>query len=872
MTSTRCWLLAFGIMLIAGCGGGSTAFDSTPGGGGPDDGGAVSDGTGGSTTDPGDDGDSNSTPTLELPVLVQEVLSASQAGINRLARVATFGLPFARSQGVTVNPETGRPDLAVAGSARWQFTVLDLWPDGTVKWGLVDLLTDVAAGQISSHIVTDGAGASAGADLAAIVGDEVQIDTGPLQVSLSTSAFDLFETVTVDGVPLVTPSSEAGLAATSVTGAPLSPGADTVVEIERNGPACAVVTAKGSLVDAGAAPQAWFTCRLVFRAASRSVEATLTVRNASITKPEHAQLGSLGLAVDLDTGATPLVSVSTHAGAPTHEQELGASEVCEFYMAQTSASVTDITSDHYLPHIPKQPGSQTELVDQGYRIAVDGVDVHSLGTKGQFPSYPFVDLTGANGGVTIAIHHLTQLWPGSLSARGDGLVSVGAFPEMPDTPYTFVWQQHESRSAVFSFHRLAPADPGVTTIELDHPLSGRFADYAQYDLAGVFPYRLVSVAETQQVLTALGINHTIAPGNGNLTVTRYLDTHTTGGPNNYPAIQTNLATMWLRHGLGGYWLAAIDLATYKSEWQIKRSDDFVDDGADVPATNNALPHSDRFESDDEHRYREGIILAWYLTGDPRFRDAIYDEAEVLKHITVWEHERSMYRTLTAMAYVIEFTGDEELRDDDLIPRLQYITQTGPIDVCVDTSGNGWEGPPLPPGALLPGDRRYYVWSGDNNAEKLPGENFQTRGFITAEFGPTGYWHASRVLDANDPAQQPMHDACVSRMLDLAWFTREELYHYVAGGTDPNDWRLAYSYGVCGHDVVIIDNIDFHPILVGMTRTYQQLVDIDLPTGLAFLDTGAQQLKAAKFHNHLDFLLYRLDCQDFFSVWLDVHGP
>ena len=40
------------------------------------------------------------------------------------------------------------------------------------------------------------------------------------------------------------------------------------------------------------------------------------------------------------------------------------------------------------------------------------------------------------------------------------------------------------------------------------------------------------------------------------------------------------------------------------------------------AANNQLPHSTGFQGDDEHRYREGIIDAYWLTGDERFKEAI----------------------------------------------------------------------------------------------------------------------------------------------------------------------------------------------------------------------------------------------------------
>jgi hypothetical protein len=876
------------LLTLAACGGGSGGGYSgagapPPGPGGAGGEGGTGAGEGGSSSTPDDEfgGDF----VLEIPVQAEEALSSGQAGVTRLASVATFGFPLAESAAVAVDPTTQRPALAVQGSGRWQFETLEAWPDGSAKWVLVDLLTDVAAGQPSALLVTEGAGVSAGDDLAEELsdedGDSIQVDTGPMQVVLSADAFDLFESVTVDGQQLVEPSAASGLYGTSFAGDLLLPGDDTSVTIERNGPACAVVKASGSLVDPTDTAHCWFTCRLTFRAASRDVEVSFTARNASITQQAHVQIGALELALDLAPGANPAVTATTHAGEPNFNQLLGASEECVYYVGQTTGIVADLTSSQYQPHIPRQGGVGVELEDQGYELSVDGNVIHAMGDKTEYAGKPWLDLTGEDGGVTVAIQRLAQMWPGALEATGDGRVTVGVFTARNDDGYTFLWQQHESRTAVFSFHRVSPADPGQAAVKLDHPLTGRVPDYTYYRDVDVFAYKLVTEEQTEQVLTALGITHTVTPNNISPSVTRYLFSHQTGGPNNFPSVQTSLAAEWLRSGRGGHYLQALDLALYKSEWQIRRSDDFVDDGDDpISASNPSLPHTTGTDGDDEHRYREGIILAYYLTGDPRYRDAIFDEAEVLRGVDVWEHERSMYRTLVAMAHVIEFTGDDDLRDNSLIPRLQYITQAGPIDACSDPGGFGWSGAVIDPiqySALTPdvaeADRRYYVFSGDLGGEKEPGENFQARGFITASFGPIGYYHAARALDPNVPAQQPMHDAARGRMRDLAFWTYNELYYY-EGNTapgDPDDFRLVYSYGVCAEHVGGIDNIDFHPILIGMTEMYEDLKAVDNPLALSFLDTGAQQIKAAKLHNHLHYLLQRLDCQHFFATWLEVYG-
>ena len=472
--------------------------------------------------------------------------------------------------------------------------------------------------------------------------------------------------------------------------------------------------------------------------------------------------------------------------------------------------------------------------------------IHGLGDESQYPPHGYLDVWGTNGGVNISYKQMAFMYPGALEASASGTVTAGLFTARNPADYTFIWQQHESRSATFSFHSGALADPQAPGRRLDHPLAGRLADYRDYDRAGVFPYRLLSETEQEQALALMGITHDVNVGNGNLFVTRYLYKGTTGGTNNHAGIEVDLGGDWMRHGAGGSYLSGLDLALYKSEWQIQRSDNFEDD--DAPgAINNGVPHTTGCHSDDEHRYRDGIVLAYYLTGDRRFREALYDEAEVLKSVSLWQHERSMYMTLRAMALVGTFTGEAEL-----IPilqnRLQYITQPT-IDVDSSSGGWGWEAAPDA------GSRRYFVNSSDNNNEKPPGENFQARGFISASLGTLGYYHAAEWLGTVDP----MGIAARGRMRDLSWWTRHELFPY-----DPNpaNQRLVYSYAVSLQQVTTWENVDFHPFLLGMAESYLDTGD----TG--YLTKGNEQLKAAAAHGDLYRWNTRLDCQHYLAVYRD----
>ena len=93
----------------------------------------------------------------------------------RLQEPVTLGLPF--PQGLVVEHD-GRPQLAVAGAKVFQTRTLARWPDGSVRWALVDFQADVEAGRAStSYHVIPGPGASPDPPLARVAQDRIAVDS-----------------------------------------------------------------------------------------------------------------------------------------------------------------------------------------------------------------------------------------------------------------------------------------------------------------------------------------------------------------------------------------------------------------------------------------------------------------------------------------------------------------------------------------------------------------------------------------------------------------------------------------------------------------------------------------------------------------------
>ena len=825
--------------------------DPDPGGGDPgggDPGGEPGSGDPGGDPDPG--GGGNPSSVIEIPLLVHEALPKNESGFQRNGEVVTFGMPLPEDW--DIQEIGGRPALGVAGSSTWQVRSLAHWPSGAVKWALVDARVNVAANGTNTGLqLEEGLGDSGQADVASETIHRIYLDSGPLEVEIRKTAWNLFDRVAVDGVQLVAPGTSPGLlGATAGGGEMIVPAPDTQVTLVENGPARAVVEAVGALQTTTGAHVIDFTCRMQVRAGERDVSVNLTLRNADAAHNQHVVLDGLTLWTRIDPGNDPVARLASHDGAVT--LGLGPSDGAWLFQAYSDAPTDglDGTGTSYKPHIPKI-GSEV-LADEGYRIGLNQQVLYDNTDKDLYPKHGFADVTGGRGGVTVAIQHMPYQWPAALEVSGAGHAGAGLFTTRNQWDYTFVWRQHESRTALFSFHADEGPDPGLVAKGLDFPVVARAADYGHYDDARVFPYRLLTIAEQNAAYSAMGLAHSVFIKNDALEVTRFLPAHQTGGTNNHANIERRLVGEFLRHGHGGQYLSALDLATYKSEWQILRSDTF-EGHLNYGASNPQVPHSTAFDEDDEHRYREGIMWAYFLTGEPRYRDALFDEAENLRSVSIWPHERSMYQTLRAMALVGEFTGDEGLKAE-IKERIQYFCLPT-LDVNTATSGWGWQAAPGQ------GSRRYFANSSQNTNEMVPGENFVCRGFISGSLGPLGFYHAARYLGESDPDAQ----IAAARMRDLSYWTVNELYVY---NPVPANRRWTYSYPITLQSLYYLQASVYHPFLLGAAETFKVTgYPIYIERGLEMIESH-KATDQGSYSDNMYNIESRLDCMHFLRTYLD----
>lgn len=134
-----------------------------------------------------------------VPISVREPV-----GVARAQAPVSGGIPFGR--GVLSAAQLGRMTLADAQGLRVKSfqppVVLGSWPDGSVKWLLLDFLASVpASGSVGYTLGLAKTATASGSDPSIVVKDESQrfvVDTGQLKVELSKQSFSFIQAAWVD--------------------------------------------------------------------------------------------------------------------------------------------------------------------------------------------------------------------------------------------------------------------------------------------------------------------------------------------------------------------------------------------------------------------------------------------------------------------------------------------------------------------------------------------------------------------------------------------------------------------------------------------------------------------------------------------------
>lgn len=680
----------------------------------------------------------------ETPDVSVEVFQALRDGVKGVSfenDPVRIGLPFPRGM---VREVDGKPALAVAGREH-QARTLKRWPDGSVKWGLVEFLASPAAGKSETVRVVTGAGVSAGAPLAREVEGRVIVDTGPMQVAVRKSGFAIFDRVVVDGQEVVRPGVSRGIVLTDGAGKEFlaSACADTRVTVEENGPVAATVRIDGGHCS-GRERMLDYTMRLFFAKGKSRVKAQYTLRNASRQSVRQAFITSLDLETALVLGAGGKAGVSTHRGIASLDLDKGDAA---FYQAVSDFPWMSDGQNFYdfgpiAPDYSRE--KQRGYKQEGYWVRQNG-EVVVEGKRGEFPDPGFVDVADSGGrGATVGIRHMGGQWPKALRADRSGRVTASLWPRENGQGYWIFYGSHTTYEVLYSFHAGTAKAPAEEMKRLQYPLAARgpIAWYNQ-NVEGIYPlYPVIGFSDEAKLARAIGADYGIGWRKPKFSVWRY---HYWG----HGAFlnQHDFARISLMNSIredrdlvkaGETRLLAESMVNYYADWSVYHSDDYdYRREQPKPKENADKGGYAKMVFEWEHQHWYGMPLWYYMTGDERVREAILDWGEYVKKTAnplSLTYMRVFGSGMFSLAAMYEFTGDAEflkLADMNLdrLLKVKYDPKQGPpptifIDwergVVAGGSGSGWPGvkPDVMMGSILyDGILNYHNYSGDKNPLK-----------------------------------------------------------------------------------------------------------------------------------------------------------
>ena len=333
---------------------------------------------------------------------------ANAAPVERSSWPVTCGIPF--PQGALTVPDYTRILNPAGEETALQTAVLAEWPDGSVKWLLVDFQADVAAGSSAEYRLEYGHAVVRSQDLARTPlqitenGSEVTVQSGPLKLLLDPHAPCFPARVWIDtngdgrfsaAEEITDPQSPGDMELVSGDGTSYrTGGAPCTVEVEERGPLRSVIKVTGRHRAADGSALFRYVTRIHAYAGHDFVRILHTWENDRVAQ-NFTTVRSLMLRTPLRLPA----AATTLLGAEG-----------EVYRSDGEPTLEQLDVD-------------------GYTVA-EGSAVRPSGGRAQGT----VDLSDGRRGLTVAVREFWENYPKSLGVEGTSLV-VGLCPPLPADGY-----------------------------------------------------------------------------------------------------------------------------------------------------------------------------------------------------------------------------------------------------------------------------------------------------------------------------------------------------------------------------------------------------------------------------------------------------
>ncbi len=337
-----------------------------------------------------------------------------RAGHDRVNEPVRIGVPLPK--GAVKSVEKMTLFDADGSAVPCQFTPVCRWVgDESVKWGHLDFVTSIPAKATKTLRLAFDEGRNPPPKTPIVVkkdSDAVTVTTGAFAVRLRGKNFNLFDSATLDGKPLIKSADGAAQGIILQTdagefGSAFDP--DGTVEVEREGPICAVVKCEGALKDKEGKKSFDYCVRFYFYAGVPRVRAAFTYVNKVGGVNDKQEVKDLS--VVLPTTALDGVTAVVGTEKQPVQLALGPRDI--------GLSVSQNSSDEYV--IAKGVDKGAGVVEMQRLADGKGKSTKPLTTG-------WGALTRKDGGVAAGWRWFWQTFPSEISLGRDGTIRLGLYP------------------------------------------------------------------------------------------------------------------------------------------------------------------------------------------------------------------------------------------------------------------------------------------------------------------------------------------------------------------------------------------------------------------------------------------------------------
>ena len=834
---------------------------------------------------------------LPIPLTTQEVLPPTRSGWDRSHGHVAVGVPL--PQGL-VEDQNGVAQLSLTSASQAQFTTLAQWPDGSVKWALVEYFSDVDAGEShTNHAVDIGSGNVGGSDLVTPLSDSTAlVDTGRLSMFLDFNSDQIFDFMEVDGLKALQTEEPNTLVLIDENDHEWTYHG-LGGEITINGPVRSEIRLDGVLTESSNIndnDRVYVRTYLSVVRDEPAVRAQVTLRNTSIQHNRNLLFRGFGWRGHLKVEGTLQVrapNVATNGNVNSlATSNISGTQDALFYQGFVENTDFYLTAGHddasYTPFLERISGH--DFLVEGCRVRIASQDfAGAAGNSGfsavtEFADPAFLDLWSGTSqiGMTAQIEHAPYTFPVAIHAQANGRLEVQLFPtkEASDSHhYPLTWMTSETRTFVLQPNSERPNDLLQSMPQYDYPLAARPALFA-YNQSEIYPWRLVTPEQAELFLEDTGITEEDAINNETPIRTVYRFANATGSANN--RWQASLSYyQWLRHGHGGSYLRAYWEALYKiDKMPVTLDDGDINDAPEVEDDTTATKKGKYYDGS-KHTYFQLVPdmgyhrgIHYLLDSQSHFAATVMDE-DWTSTKPFGNYVNGTYGAVTNSSIAMLQLGDnQELEDYVRLYMEQWaqIVYKQPNNFGVDTDTQGWQAPVgTPSGSPLNPDG-YFVTRGTGKGVDFDNHGYTMQVWTDYRQAALAYQmcvHHFRSKNPNDP----IIDLLSQRAQDFYSFARRSALddHYYDTGeyfltdifandpgdenADPFDAPGAYTGNVDATNYVLHPWVNFY---------------LDQGPSETALSYGVELVNSIS-KPQLDKLIHDPTLNDFIARYLRDHG-